>query len=216
MMRYFLGFLTFTFCLLILASRPQAHPHSWIDLETTLLFNDQGQVTGLWQGWLFDDFYSAFTLDGMKPDENGKYDQKALRKLAATNLKNLSEYSYFTFIEADGKTQPLQEVSAYKTYIQGNRLWMEFSVMLEKPLNPRDIKLEYAVYDPTYYVEILHAVQGDPIQLTGTGAMGCGYRLKKPKPPEEMSLMAAALDQNETAGDGIGVYFAEHVEISCQ
>jgi len=200
---------------LIFSTPARAHPHSWIDLETALLFDDQGMVTGLWQGWLFDDFYSAFTLEGMAPDKDGGYDQVALNSLAETNLKNLSEYSYFTFIHADGAQPPYKPVESYKTFVENNRLWMEFTVMLETPIDPKQHKIDYAVYDPTFYVEILHAATGDPVQLNGKGAAQCGYRLKKPEPPKEISLMAAAMDKDQTAGDGIGIYFAEHVEISC-
>jgi len=201
---------------LSVSSRVQAHPHSWIDLETSLIFNDEGKVIGLWQGWLFDDFYSAFTLEGMKPDNDGKYDTKALNELAETNLENLSEYSYFTFIKIDGKKGNYQKVKDYKTFVEGNRLWMEFSVMLNEPVDPKAHAINYSVYDPTYYVEILHAEGGDPIQLTGAGSQGCGYEMKKPEPPKEMSLMAAAMDRNQSAGDGLGVYFSEQVEISCR
>lgn len=209
-MRYLFVFLA----ILGLSHPAKAHPHSWIDLETSLIFNEKGEVAGLWVGWLFDDFYSAFTLEETARNKDGGYDQKSLDALAEQNLKNLSEYSYFTFIRADEKAVSMQPVTDYKTYVSKNRLWMEFSVMLEQPLDPKTHKIDYAVYDPTYYVEILHAANGDPVQLVGN-TQGCGYRLKTPEPPEELSLMAAGLDKTETAGDGIGVYFAERVVLSC-
>lgn len=201
--------------LLALPGTAKAHPHSWIDLETSLLFNDEGKVTGLWVGWLFDDYYSAFTLEGMRPDKDGKYDQKALNDLAETNLNNLFDYNYFTFIRADEKLLNYRTVTDYKTHVDGYRLWMEFTVELTEPVDPKAHKIDYAVYDPTYYVEILHAADGDPVQLIGTGAQTCGYALQKPEPPKELSLMAAALDKDETAGDSIGISFAERVEIAC-
>ncbi len=200
--------------LLVFTGRAFAHPHSWIDLETTLLFDDKGQITGLWVGWLFDDFYSAYTLEETARNKDGGFDQNALNDLAERNLKNLEEYSYFTFIRADQKQQSYKTVTDYKTFVDGNRLWMEFSVMLETPLDPKTHKIDYAVYDPTYYVEVLHAIDGDPIQMVGN-TKGCGYQLKTPEPPKELSLMAAALDQTESAGDGIGVSFAERVVLSC-
>ncbi|SCA55980.1 conserved exported hypothetical protein [Candidatus Terasakiella magnetica] len=205
------------FCTLFLSNvqKLHAHPHTWIDLETALIFDPDGKVSGLWVGWLFDDFYSAFTLEEMTPDAKGNYDQKALNDLAQQNLKNLSEYSYFTFINVDGKKAASQPVTDYKTHVEKNRLWMEFTVTLAQPIDPKTHKIDYAVYDPTYYVEILHAAEGDPIQLIGEKSMGCGYAMKKPEPPKELSLMAADMDKDETAGDGIGVYFSETVELSC-
>lgn len=192
-----------------LSANAKAHPHAWIDLETTVVFDDAGLVKGLRVGWLFDDFYSAFSLDGVKPT------QDALNILAETNLKNLSEYDYFTQITADGKKLATQKVTDYHTELRGKRLWLEFFVPLESGVDPKKSKLTYAVFDPTYYVEILHAETGDPIRLEGQ-AKGCGYRLTPPQPPEDISLMAAAMDQTQTAGDTIGDYFAEHVTLRCQ
>ena len=163
---------------------------------------------------LFDDFYSAFTLSETPRNDDGGYSQEALNNLAERNLQNLSEYSYFTFIRADEKQQSYKPVTEYKTSVEGHRLWMEFSVYLDKPIDPSAHKIDYAVYDPTYYVEILHAEDGDPIQLVGD-QKGCAYALKLPEPPEELSLMAAALDQDETAGDTLGESFAERVVLSC-
>jgi len=184
-------------------------------MDTSLIFNEQGQATGLWVGWLFDDYYSAFTLEVIQRQEDGSYDQKALNRLAEENLRNLSEYSYFTFIKVDGKQTPYLPVTDYKTHVSQNRLWMEFTVMFKDAIDPKKHAIDYAVYDPTFYVEILHEAKGDPIQFIGTGARGCGYALKRPEPPEEISLMAGMLDKDETAGDGIGQYFAERVVISC-
>lgn len=195
--------------LLCLSTNAKAHPHAWIDLETTVVFDDAGLIKGLRVGWLFDDFYSAFSLDGVKPT------QDAFNKLAETNLKNLSEYNYFTQITADGKKLATQKVTEYNTELQGNRLWLEFFVPLVDPVDPKKVKITYAVFDPTYYVEVLHAETGDPIRLEGN-TNGCGYRLIPPQPPEDISLMAAAMDQTQTAGDTIGDYFAEHVTLRCQ
>lgn len=200
---------------LTLAARPvQAHPHTWIDLETALIFNEEGKVSGLWVGWLFDDYYSAFTLEEIQPDKAGKYPQEKLDELATINLTNLSEYNYFTFIKADGKQQAIKPVTKFKTSVK-RRLWMEFTVELETPIDPRIQKIDYAVYDPTFYIEILHAVNGDPIQMIGNKALGCNYKLVKPEPPKELSLMAAALDKDETPKESIGASFAEQIDILC-
>ena len=215
-MKKFIRLFLLALVLSLPASSLKAHPHSWIDLETALLFDKQGRVTGLWVGWLFDDYYSAFTLENMKRGEDGNFNQTELNELAQTNLENLSEFNYFTFLRADEKTLPIKKVTDYKTHVEGFRLWMEFSVELEKPIDPKAHRFDYAVYDPTFYVEILHALEGDPIQIIGDSASACAYVLNKPEPPEELSLMAASLDTNETAGDGIGVYFAERVDIQCQ
>lgn len=202
--------------LLLFPLSAQSHPHNWIDLETAAVFNEDGLITEIWVGWLFDDFYSAFTLEGLSKDETGKYEQKKLDELAEVNLKNLSEYDYFTFVEKNG--QPVQNavVTDYKTHVDGWRLWMEFRVPLETPLDPRTDRITYKVYDPTYYVEILHIEDKIPVSLAGKGALGCGYELIAPEPPEELAMFAASLDQTESGGNELGENFAEEVKITCR
>lgn len=195
---------------LSLSIQAHAHPHAWIDMETALIFDDQGRVTGLRVGWLFDDFYSAFSLDGIEAT------QQKLNELAEINLGNLKEYKYFTDIKIDGVRQKHGDVSEYNTELIGNRLWLDFVVPLLEPVDPMTHEIVYSVYDPTYYVEILHATEGDPIRFEGAANAACGYAMKNPEPPEDIALLAAALDKTETAGDAIGTYFAERVVLSCR
>jgi len=202
------------FILTIAALPVQAHPHSWIDLETALIFDGDGKIEGLWVGWLFDDYYSAFTLEETQPDKFGEYPQEKLNELAETNLKNLAEYNYFSFLRADGKQLAIKPVTKYKTSVK-RRLWMEFTIELETPIDPRSHKIDYAVYDPTFYIEILHAENGDPIRMIGDKALGCNYKLVKPEPPKELSFMAAALNKDETPSESIGASFAEQIDILC-
>jgi ABC-type uncharacterized transport system substrate-binding protein len=75
----------------------------------------------------------------------------------------------------------------------------------------------YSVYDPTYYIEIAHAGGADdPISFEGAAPQGCAYDLKYPDPDEEILFFASSLDQNQSAGDGLGAYFAEEVAILCE
>ena len=43
----------------------------------------------------------------------------------------------------------------------------------------------------------------------------CKLRLEPPSPDPEMVSFAASLDQTESAGDGLGVFFAERVFLDC-
>jgi len=195
-------------CLCLIPRGGESHPHAWIDMETTVLFSETGAIEGVRVGWLFDDFYSAFSLDGLEGT------QQQLNELADINIKNLSEFDYFTRIRLNGEDQTFLPVTRYETALSGNRLWLEFDVMLASPIVPSAGQVQYSVFDPTYYVQILHAEQGDPIRLTGN-AGDCGYQLQGPQPPDDIALLAQAMDQTETMGPTIGHYFAETVDLSC-
>lgn len=83
---------------LFCAPDAQAHPHAWIDMKVRLLFDKDGKLTKLTQEWLFDDFYSAYAVQGIPKDKAGKYDPGKLDELSHQNLKNLAEYDYFYVI----------------------------------------------------------------------------------------------------------------------
>lgn len=206
MMRFLVFFVT----VFLMSAPVKAHPHAWIDMETAVIVNGKGEVTGLRIGWLFDDFYSAFTMDGISVT------QEALNALAETNLKNLSEYDYFTRVLVDGEKVSVKPVTQYQTEVIENRLWMEFVVELTASVNPMKSNVTYSVFDPTYYVEILHAKEGDPIRIEGGENLGCAYNVTPPEPPEEIYLLASSLDKTQTAGNSIGTYFAEKVSLQCR
>ena len=56
----------------------EAHPHVWIDLRSTIVLDENGHVIGIEQEWLFDYFYTVFSVDGVVSDAQ----KKALTALA--------------------------------------------------------------------------------------------------------------------------------------
>jgi ABC-type uncharacterized transport system substrate-binding protein len=95
------------------AAAAKAHPHSWIDLETRLIFDDAGRLEAIELGWLFDEFYTAFIAEefmtaGMEPSA-------FLEQVAAENLANLREYDYFTELQQAGETLALADVRRFET-----------------------------------------------------------------------------------------------------
>ena len=213
-----LGLLAVLAALLALASAApaaRAHPHVWIDMRSALLFNGVGQITGLRLYWVFDEFYTVFALDGLKEDEDGKPAPDSLRELAELNITNLADYDYFTKLTLEGERLAFGTVTEYESFVWDDRLVLVFTVPLARPVNPQDARLAYAVFDPTYYIEILH-VKEDPMLLEGSVPEGCTTELIKPNPDFETVSLAASLDRTESAGDGLGVHFAERVILRCE
>jgi ABC-type uncharacterized transport system substrate-binding protein len=189
-----------------------AHPHAWIDLRSRLVLDDEGRVRALELDWLFDDFYTAFIADEFV--KAGRPSSEFLAGIAAQNLANLAEYNYFTDVRLDGERLPVGEVTQYETGLRDNRLWLRFEVPLAQPVDPRGGRLTFAVYDPTYYIEVLH-LEGESIAFIGPGAEKCSADIIPPNPSFESVALASALDRGESAGDGLGELFAETVVVSC-
>lgn len=203
--------------IVLFAAPAAAHPHAWIDLKSTVLFNDEGEVAGLRVRWTFDEFYTLYAIEDFDKDGDGEPDDDQLWKLAVVNLESLAEYDYFTYVKVDGVQPAYDKVTEYDTFMEDGRLVLIFTVKLLVPADPRRHAVSYAVYDPTYYIEITHVGQSqEPISFEGPAPEGCSFELQYPDPDEEMTLFAASLDQTQSAGDGLGAVFAEQVLIQCQ
>lgn len=198
--------------LLFLPIDASGHPHAWIDLRSRVLLDDQGRIEALELDWLFDDFYTTFIAGEFV--EAGKSSEEFLRDLARENLANLTEYDYFTDVKVDGVKIALGDVTRYEMGLLDNRLWLRFELPLGAPVDPKRHRVSFAVYDPTYYIEILN-MEGEPITFSGPDADGCLGRIIPANPTPEAMSLAYALDQTETAGDGLGELFAETIEIEC-
>ncbi len=190
-----------------------AHPHSWIDLESRLIFDDAGRLEAIELDWLFDEFYTAFIAEefvaaGIEPSV-------FLTEVAVDNLANLRAYDYFTDLAQDGQKLALDEVRSYETGLRGERLWLSFEVPLAVPADPADGAFTLAVYDPTYYIEVLYHEGVSPV-LDGIDAEACSVFVMPPSPTAEQVSLAFMLDASQTGENGLGRHFAELATIDCR
>ncbi|MGF1627993.1 MAG: DUF1007 family protein [Kiloniellaceae bacterium] len=208
------GYLALLFMLAGASGVPAvAHPHAWIDLRSTVVLDAEGRVVAIEQQWLFDEFYTVFALDGLKTPADGR--DPRLVELARVNLENLRPYGYFTEVRADGAKVTLGTVKEFETALRSGRLWLRFIVPLDKSIDPRREKASFSVFDPTYYIEILH-MKDDVIAFHGAGANACSGRITPPNPTTETVMLAAALDRGAKADDTLGALFAETVVVQCR
>lgn len=198
---------------LFLAGGPAAaHPHVWIDLETKPVYDADGNVTGLEVAWIFDPFYTVFAIED-KMTEDG-VDQEGLVQMVAGNLEKLRPHDFFTDIRAGGAKVKLGPVETFNAGVLDDKLWMHFIVTFETPVDPRAESLSYAVYDPTFYIEIAYR---DPAKanLDAAGTPGCEAQLEEANPTAETITLAQSLDAATTGPDTLGAMFAQRVRIEC-
>ncbi|MBK9130892.1 MAG: DUF1007 family protein [Gammaproteobacteria bacterium] len=206
-----------TFCaaFLLLAALPAgAHPHAWIDVEVEVRFDTAGRVTSLHMVWLFDDIYSAYVTQGLSFTGKVALDPERTARILAVMMKNLARFHYMTTIE--GGSRPMEFAAPVEASIvlRGRRLELEFTLPLAEPVPVRQGPVTYSVYDPSYYIEMLHAEKADAVRLQGAPA-GCRPELVSPHPDPERVREAAALDRTQSGSEGLGAFFAERVEIVC-
>ena len=198
--------------LTVLPNGAAAHPHAWIDFQTEPVVDDTGAITGLRQHWQFDAYYSLFIVESLHANA-GAVEDTALLEVAQTSLTNLHAYDYFTEVFQGDLEVGFDTAADLTTGLDGDSLWMAFTVPFTEPLLPADGPIRYRVYDPEFYVEMRH-VEDRPIRLVGDLA-GCRATVVDSQPSVEQTLFAASLDAVASPGFNLGEAFAQTATIQC-
>ncbi len=189
----------------------KAHPHVWIDMQTRLTFDDAGRATALRITWTFDEFYSLYALN--KPADEASEEERLT--LVEDYVAGLESFGYFARVEAGGEEIGFEGVIDRAARADGEKLVMIYELELAEAVDPTAGPLAYAVFDPTYFIEILHEKQPGAAALGEQAPDGCATAIVPPDPDPDVVSLAASLGPTESAGDEIGVLFAEWVKVEC-
>ena len=72
--------------------RAEAHPHVFVDAKTELVFDQTGRMEAIRNIWQFDEAFSAYAVEGLDADSDGKLSDAELKPLADVNVKSLKEF----------------------------------------------------------------------------------------------------------------------------
>ena len=204
---------------LAMSGLAHAHPHGWIDLRMRLVVDDEGRLTGLHQSWRMDPFYSLVVLEelGQAGGDDGL--EAALDQLGSEIRDNLVPYGYYTELYAGDQKQAFDAVNDYTVLERGGRVEFIFLLPLAEPQTLAGQTLRYQVFDPTYYIEMVHEeeerVPAEDALLVG-GELACETLIHQPSPDPELVMRAAMLDVTDEAEPGLGRHFAETGEVTCR
>lgn len=210
---------TIAYSLLIVAilgsSYPvSAHPHAWIDLRVSLIFDADGSLHRLRQEWLLDPSFSLLLLQDWESSRPDTTLSGALEERGQLLLQQLREYDYFTELFYQGQSLVVPDVTDSRMELHNDRLYLRFDLVLELVRPPPNQGFSYRVFDPSYWIEILH----DPDDVIHLEAgMGCTTLLEEPRPSPSLVLYAARLDRDQRAPiPYLGRAFAQTVHLGCQ
>lgn len=201
------------FALWLFSSALYAHPHAWIDVHSTLLMSDTGQITAIEQRWLFDEMYTSAILIGM--EEESPEQDRLVKEFAAEVMENLRPYAYFTRVMADTEQIEFMPATHYSSELNNGLLQLSFTAALEKPLDPQHQQVSYSVYDPTYYIHMEHLADQPP-GLLPSHQNNCQLIVEPANPSPELIAKAFALDQSAKPDENLGHLFAEKVRVRCK
>jgi ABC-type uncharacterized transport system substrate-binding protein len=172
-----------------LAVPAAAHPHVWVTAKAEIVFNGQGEITGIRHIWQFDPDFTAYATLNLDTNNDGKLEASELKPLADTNIDALKEYDYFTFIYVGTKRIAVAKPTEYWLDFRGGRLTLFYTLPLAKPLKAAgDIMIE--IGDPEYFVAISF-VKGKEVTLDGDPA-GCVANFRPPHALDQQTMTTLA------------------------
>ena len=200
---------------LLVAAPAAAHPHVWVTARSEVLYDGNGEMTGVRHVWTFDEAYSAFAVQGLDKDGDGKFSPEELRELAEVNVDSLNEYDYFTVAKANGVKVTFARPTDYGLTYDNGALTLTFTLPAARPARA-DKLLSLEVYDPTYFVSFAMAEGEDAVRLTDSPS-GCKTSITRPKTPDpaKMQDLSESFFENLSANSTFGADFANRVLVAC-
>lgn len=131
----------------------EAHPHVWIDADVTIRVKEQ-KIDAMKITWVFDDFFTQSTIEDFGKHRKGRLDAGELKQVVQESSQSLHNYSYFTYLEVDGKRRRVDSVDDFTAEIKGDHLIYRFTVPVNPPVDPFRQKFGFLLYDETYYVYV--------------------------------------------------------------
>jgi ABC-type uncharacterized transport system substrate-binding protein len=129
-----------------------AHPHVWIVVKVTMIFDDEGRFTAAKENWAFDYDFSAIFKEEADTDMSGSVSEDETAKGLADNLSWIPHYDYFTRLTVAGHQVNHKDPVDYTARYFAGKLYVEFTLPLEQPA---DIVLGAGVdvFDPEFYYD---------------------------------------------------------------
>ena len=189
-----------------------AHPHAWIDVRSTVVMSPNGMISAIQEEWLFDDLYSSAVIDEMSMDTPKK--KMYVSDFAPRVIENLGPYGYFMRITADDHPLRIGTATQFKSEMKGRQLLLSFTAPLAEPVDPARHAVKFAVYDPSYFIQMSHRPE-DPPTIKGETSDRCQAHVKQPNPSPQTIARALGLDRGASPEDNLGDLFAEKVHIQC-
>jgi ABC-type uncharacterized transport system substrate-binding protein len=189
----------------------QAHPHVWVTVEATLIY-ERGALTSIKHTWTFDEFYSAMAVEGLDTNKDGKFDRNELAELAKVNVTSLKDFAYFTFPTLAGQALKVADPTDYWLEHKDGILSLHFVLPLTSPVLPEAKGFAFAVYDPSFFIAFDLAKTGQPVRLGDGAPKGCSVKIGA---PERNAGDVSALGESIAAMTGFGVSMAKTISVEC-
>jgi ABC-type uncharacterized transport system substrate-binding protein len=192
-----------------------AHPHVWVSTRAELVYSPQGTITAVRHAWTFDETYTAFLVQGLDTNGDGRFDREELAELAKVNTDSLAEVDFFTFAKAAGaKVIFGKPQDAWLTH-DGKQATLNFTLPLGAPVDARK-PMTLEVYDPTFFVAFSIDESADAVRTAGA-APGCKLDVRRPQKLElgQAQQLSESFFSTLSADANFGARFANRILAVC-
>jgi ABC-type uncharacterized transport system substrate-binding protein len=138
----------------VYASAAVSHPHVFIENTVHVLFDATGMV-GVRLHWTLDEMFSAAITADCDKDRDGVLSPAEKQNIQKTYFNNLREYNYFCHITANGAPVPIGQAQDFEVALHNGRISYTFFLACRVPASAQDKTVVIAVYDNTYYCDVL-------------------------------------------------------------
>ncbi len=152
-----------------------AHPHVFIDNRISVVFNDKG-LKGFKHEWFFDEMFSSTMIQEFDLDADGKFNEKEIKGIVRGAFSNLKEHNYFTDISINGQRFKIKEFKDFQAKIDSGVMIYKFFIPCGVTAIRENQEATIAVYDPTYFVQVLWASQ-KPYSFEDTSKVELRYEV---------------------------------------
>lgn len=160
------------------AAPAQAHPHVFVNAKAEIVYAPDGSVQALKHIWSFDEAYSAYMIQGLDKNNDGKLTPDELAELAKVNMESLPDVGFFTTAKANGKQQEFSVPTDAALSYANKVLTLTFTLPLKNPPHAnRSFGIE--IGDPTYFVAFDIVDTPDAV-ITRDAPKGCVVRVARP------------------------------------
>ena len=166
-----------------------AHPHVFVDARAEIIFDGQGRISAVRNIWKFDEAFSAFAIQGLDKNHDGKLEASELAPLAKVNVTSLKRYDYFTYVISGPAKHPFLFPDKHHLEYAGSRLTLFFTLPLKDPV-PVDGKATVEIFDPEYFVAFTF-LKDHPVSLVNAPA-GCTASYQPPHMLDASTMSALA------------------------
>jgi ABC-type uncharacterized transport system substrate-binding protein len=192
------------------------HPHVFAEARLDVTVNPDQTVKSLRHLWRFDDVFSSTVLVEFDKNADNQLDDSELEDVSQTIFTSLAEYNYFQLVTANGKDVAMQPPAKLMASYENDQLIVLFESEPKAPLK-LDGKVDFGVYDPTFYTAIdftedanmsVEALPGD-----------CTKQVVRPDPDDAISQNQKTLTDaffNDPTGTDYSKIFATKLELDCK